>query len=88
MEKIDVHVYGDSYPLRAENRELTEKAAREVDQVMRLFAEKAPNFEPVRLAVLSAISFAEKRIELEAELAAVHEKINRINVFIGQNLQE
>jgi cell division protein ZapA len=88
MEKIDVNVYGDSYPLRAESRELTEKAAQDVDRVMRLFAEKAPSFEPVRLAVLSAISFAEKKIELEAELEELREKIGRLNVFIGQNLQE
>ncbi len=45
MEKIDVNVYGDSYPLRVERREVTEKAARDVDGVMRLFAEKAPTFE-------------------------------------------
>ncbi|MBN1279469.1 MAG: cell division protein ZapA [Chlorobium sp.] len=86
MEKIDVNVYGDSYPLRVESRELTEKAAQDVDRVMRLFAEKAPAFEPVKLAVLSAVSFAEKKIELEAELEALQQKINRLNVFIGQNL--
>lgn len=86
MEKIDVNVYGDSYPLRVESRELTEKAAQDVDRVMRLFAEKAPSFEPVKLAVLSAISFAEKKIELEAELDEIQQKINRLNVFIGQNL--
>jgi cell division protein ZapA len=87
MEKIDVNVYGYSYPLRVERREVTEKAARDVDAVMRLFAEKAPTFEPVKLAVLSAISFAEKKIELEEELALLKQNIARLNVFIGQNLQ-
>ncbi|MBM3422130.1 MAG: cell division protein ZapA [Chlorobi bacterium] len=86
MEKIDVNVYGETYPLRVESRELTEKAAQDVDQVMRLFAEKAPSFEPVKLAVLSAVSFAEKKIELEAEIEALQQKISRLNVFIGQNL--
>jgi cell division protein ZapA len=86
MEKIDVHVYGDSYPLRVERRELTEKAARDVDGVMRLFAEKAPTFAPAKLAVLSAISFAEKKIELEEEMALLKQKIADLNVFIGQNL--
>ncbi|KUL30477.1 cell division protein ZapA [Chlorobium limicola] len=88
MEKIDVNVYGDSYPLRVERRELTEKAAEDVDRIMRLFAEKAPSFEPAKLAVLSAISFAEKKIELEEELALLSQKISRLNVFIGQNLEE
>ena len=87
MEKIDVNVYGDSYPLRVERRELTEKAAQDVDGVMRLFAVKAPTFEPVKLAVLAAISFAEKRIELEEEMASLKQKIAHLNVFIGQNLQ-
>jgi len=87
MEKIDVNVYGDSYPLRVERRELTEKAARDVDGVMRLFAEKAPTFEAARLAVLAAISFAERKIELEEEMSLLRQSIARLNVFIGQNLE-
>ncbi|ABL64975.1 cell division protein ZapA [Chlorobium phaeobacteroides] len=87
MEKIDVNVYGDNYPLRAERRELTEKAAQDVDGLMRHFAEKAPAFAPVKLAVLSAISFAEKKIELEEELSLLKQKIAGFNIFIGQNLQ-
>ena len=86
MEKIDVNVYGDSYPLRVERRELTEKAARDVDGVMRLFAEKAPTFEAAKLAVLAAISFAEKRIELEEEIVSLKQTLARLNVLIGQNL--
>jgi len=86
MEKIEVNVYGDNYPLRVERRELTEKAAKDVDGVMRLFAEKAPTFEPARLAVLAAVSFAEKKIELEEEMASLTQIIARLNVFIGQNL--
>ena len=86
MEKIYVNVYGDSYPLRVERRELTEKAARDVDGVMRLFAEKAPTFESAKLAVLAAISFAEKRIELEEEIVSLKQTLARLNVLIGQNL--
>ncbi len=87
MEKIDVNVYGDSYPLRVERRELTEKAAKDVDVVMRIFAEKAPTFESAKLAVLAAISFAEKKIELEEEMASLKQNLARLNVLIGQNLQ-
>jgi cell division protein ZapA len=87
MEKIDVNVYGYSYPLKVDSREVTEKAARDVDGVMRLFAEKAPTFEPVKLAVLAAISFAEKKVELEEEIASLRQNLARLNVFIGQNLQ-
>jgi cell division protein ZapA len=87
MEKIEVNVYGDNYPLRVERREVTEKAAREVDGVMRLFANKAPTYQPVKLAVLAAISFAEKKIELEEEIVLLSQKISRLNNLIGQNLQ-
>jgi len=87
MEKIDVNVYGDSYPLRSERRELTERAARDVDGVMRLFAEKAPTFGAAKLAVLAAIQFAEKKIELEEELSSLKQNIARFNVLLEQNLQ-
>ncbi len=87
MEKIDVNVYGDSYPLRVERRELTEKAAKDVDGVMRLFAEKAPTFGSAKLAVLAAISFAEKKIELEEEILSLKQNLASLNVLIGQSLQ-
>ena len=74
MEKIDVNVYGNSFPLRSARRELTEKAARDVDGVMRLFAEKAPTFGEAKLAVLAAIQFAERKIELEEETGALRQQ--------------
>jgi cell division protein ZapA len=86
MEKINVNVYGDNYPLRVESSELTGKAALEVDSVMRRFAEKAPDLEAKKLAVLAAIQFAEKKNELEEELSAVRQKMARMNIFIEQNL--
>jgi cell division protein ZapA len=86
MEKINVNVYGDNYPLRVESSELTEKAAKEVDGVIRRFAEKAPDLEPKKLAVLAAIQFAEKKNELEEELSQLRQKMARVNEIIEQNL--
>ncbi|WP_041466256.1 cell division protein ZapA [Chlorobaculum parvum] len=86
MEKITVNVYGDNYPLRVENSELTGKAAGDVDGVMRRFAAKAPDLEPKKLAVLAAIQFAEKKNELEEELSQLRQKMARVNEFIEQNL--
>ncbi|NTU53235.1 MAG: cell division protein ZapA [Chlorobiaceae bacterium] len=86
MEKINVNVYGDNYPLRVENSELTGKAAKEVDGVMRRFASKAPDLESRKLAVLAAIQFAEKKNELEEELLQLRQKMARVNEFIEQNL--
>ncbi|NTU69009.1 MAG: cell division protein ZapA [Chlorobiaceae bacterium] len=87
MEKINVNVYGDNYPLRVESSELTERSAREVDGVMRRFAEKAPDLDPRKLAVLAAIQFAEKKNELEEELSQLRQKMARVNELIEQNLQ-
>lgn len=86
MEKINVNVYGDNYPLRVESSELTGRAAGEVDGVMRRFAEKAPDLEPRKLAVLAAIQFAEKKNELEEELSQLKLKMAQINDFIERNL--
>jgi cell division protein ZapA len=87
MEKFDVNVYGDSYPLRSRRRELTEKAALGVDKEMRVFAEMAPTFGYAKLAVLAAIQFAEKKLELEEEIVSLRQSIARMNAVIVQNLQ-
>lgn len=86
MEKINVNVYGDNYPLRVENSELTGTAAGDVDGVMRRFAAKAPDLEPKKLAVLAAIQFAEKKNELEEELLQLRQKMARLNELVEQNL--
>jgi cell division protein ZapA len=86
MEKINVNVYGDNYPLRVESSELTGKAAQEVDALMRRFNAKAPDLEPRKLAVLSAIQFAEKKNELEEELLQLRQRLAQMNSFLEQNL--
>ncbi|MEC9487605.1 MAG: cell division protein ZapA [Prosthecochloris sp.] len=87
MEKINVNIFGDSYPLRVESRETTQQAAMEVDEVMQQFSSKAPDLEVKKFAVLAAIHFAEKKNELEAELSELERKIARMNDFLGQHLQ-
>ncbi len=85
MEKINVNIFGDSYPLRVESRESTEQAAFEVDEIMQQFAGKAPDLEVKKFAVLAAIHFAEKKNELTARLSSVEKKIARLNLFLEQN---
>ncbi len=87
MEKINVNVFGDNYPLRVESSELTGKAAKEVDAAMRGFGNRAPDLEPKKLAVLAAIQIAERKNELELELSLLRQKMARLNEFIGQNLR-
>ena len=84
MEKINVTIFGDSYPLRVESREATEQAATEVDDIMQRFAEKAPDLEAKKFAVLAAVHFAEKKNELAARLLSMEKKIARLNDFLKQ----
>ncbi|PWW81748.1 cell division protein ZapA [Prosthecochloris marina] len=85
MEKINVNIFGDNYPLRVESRESTEQAAFEVDEVMQQFAGKAPDLEVKKFAVLAAIHFAEKKNELMAKLSSMEKKIDQLNLFLEQN---
>lgn len=85
MEKIQVTIFGDSYPLRVEDRESTEQAAFEVDEIMQQFAGKAPDLEVKKFAVLAAIHFAEKKNELATRLSSMEKKIARLNLFLEQN---
>jgi len=87
MEKFDVNVYGDTYPLRADTRDAVEKAAGEVDRRMRSFAQQAPKFEPLKLAVLSAVALAEEKLQLESALEELQRKIEGLNAFVGANLR-
>ncbi|WP_294346390.1 cell division protein ZapA [Prosthecochloris sp.] len=85
MEKINVNIFGDNYPLRVESRESTEQAAYEVDEIMQQFAGKAPDLEVKKFAVLAAIHFAEKKNELVAKLSSMEKKIDQLNLFLEQN---
>ncbi|UZJ42290.1 cell division protein ZapA [Prosthecochloris sp. SCSIO W1101] len=85
MEKINVNIFGDNYPLRVESRESTEQAAFEVDEIMQQFAGKAPDLEVKKFAVLAAIHFAEKKNELMVKLSSMEKKIDQLNLFLEQN---
>ncbi|MDT9546684.1 MAG: cell division protein ZapA [Chlorobium sp.] len=87
MEKIEVTVYGDTYPLNSSSPELTKKAAAMVESGMRHYAKQAPHCDPVKLAVLAGVILAEKQIELEGELAALKQKIAGLSSLMDESLQ-
>lgn len=78
MEPIKVRVFGEDYPLLVENRELTEAAARQVDRQMYEYRRKGIDLSPSKIAILTAISFAEKVIELEQRLEQLTSKITTL----------
>lgn len=78
MEPIKVRVFGEDYPLLVENRELTEAAARQVDMQMYEYRRKGIDLSTSKIAILTAISFAEKVIELEQRLEQLTSKITTL----------
>ncbi len=78
MEPIKVRVFGEDYPLLVENRELTEAAAQQVDRQMYEYRRKGIDLSTSKIAILTAISFAEKVIELEQRLEQLTSKITTL----------
>ena len=84
MEKINVNIFGDNYPLRVESRESTEQAAFEVDEIMQQFAGKAPDLEVKKFAVLAAIHFAEKKMNLHHGFHQWRKKLIDLIFFLSK----
>ncbi len=78
MESIKVRVFGEDYPLLVENRELTESAAKQVDIQMHEYRRKGVDLSTTKIAILTAITFAEKVIELEQRLERLAGKITNL----------
>ena len=78
MESLKVKVFGDEYPLLSGNRTLTLAAADQVNILAQEFKQKAMELSNQRIAVLTAIQFAEKYLELEDRLSALHAELERL----------
>ncbi len=73
-----MRVFGEDYPLLVENRELTESAAKQVDIQMYEYRRKGIDLSTTKIAILTAITFAEKAIELEQRLERLTGKITNL----------
>ncbi len=73
-----MRVFGEDYPLLVENRELTESAAKQVDIQMYEYRRKGIDLSTTKIAILTAITFAEKVIELEQRLEQLTGKITNL----------
>jgi cell division protein ZapA len=81
-KSIRLRIYGQEYPLRVDNEDVTTRSAKRLDAMMAQLHSQIPEQPPVTLAVLSALNFAadlyheqeEKRTilnELEQELRSL-----------------
>jgi len=78
-----VRVFGEDYPLLVENRELTESAAKQVDLQMYEYRRKGIDLSTTKIAILTAITFAEKVIELEQRLDQLTGKITNLTRLLS-----
>ena len=78
-----MRVFGEDYPLLVENRELTESAAKQVDLQMYEYRRKGIDLSTTKIAILTAITFAEKVIELEQRLNQLTGKITNLTRLLS-----
>ncbi|MCZ7555535.1 MAG: cell division protein ZapA [Bacteroidia bacterium] len=58
-KSVRLRIYGQEYPLRVDDEELTTESARRLDKMMTDLHTQIPDQPPVTLAVLSALNLAE-----------------------------
>jgi cell division protein ZapA len=58
-KSIRLRIYGQEYPLRVDNEDVTTRSAKRLDAMMAQLHSQIPEQPPVTLAVLSALNFAE-----------------------------
>lgn len=80
-----MRIFGEEYPLLVENRFLTESAAQQVDAQMHEYRRKGIDLGTTKLAILTAVNFAEKALELEQRLNHLTSKITQLTHQISQH---
>jgi cell division protein ZapA len=58
-KSIKVKIFGNEYPLRGENEDLTKRVASYVDDMLTKIHDKIPEQPPLTVAVLSALNITE-----------------------------
>lgn len=58
-KSIKVKIFGNEYPLRGENEDLTKRVASYVDEMLTKIHDKIPEQPPLTVAVLSALNITE-----------------------------
>lgn len=80
-----MRIFGEEYPLLVENRLLTELAAQYVDAQMHEYRRKGIDLSTAKIAILTAVNFAEKVIELESRLDHLTSKITSLSHHISEH---
>jgi len=76
-KSIRVRIYGSEYPLKADDENLTRKAANLIDTMMMDIHSKIPDQPPVTLAVLSALNVTESLFQEQEEKVRASQKVEK-----------
>ena len=87
-KSIRVRIYGSEYPLKADDENLTRKAANLIDSMMMDIHGKIPDQPPVTLAVLSALNVTESLFQEQEEKVRSSQKIEKEIRTVAQILDK
>lgn len=87
-KSIRVRIYGSEYPLKADDENLTRKAANLIDTMMMDIHGKIPDQPPVTLAVLSALNVTESLFQEQEEKIRSSQKIEKEIRTVAQILDK
>lgn len=89
-KSIKVKIFGNEYPLRGENEDLTKRVASYVDGMLTKIHDKIPEQPPLTVAVLSALNITEdllrERETHAQELAHLETEVEKISNYLDNCL--
>ncbi len=89
-KSIKVKIFGNEYPLRGENEDLTKRVASYVDGMLTKIHDKIPEQPPLTVAVLSALNITEdllrERETHAQELAHLETEVEKLSNYLDNCL--
>ncbi len=76
-KSVRLRIYGQEYPLKVDDEELTTQSARHLDKMMSDLHAQIPDQPPVTLAVLSALNLAEDLSHEQEEKRQLLKKVEQ-----------
>jgi len=89
-KSIRVKIFGNEYPLRGENEDLTKRVASYVDGMLMKIHDKIPEQPPLTVAVLSALNITEdllqEREKYTQEVAHLESEVEKLSNYLDNCL--
>jgi cell division protein ZapA (FtsZ GTPase activity inhibitor) len=89
-KSIKVKIFGNEYPLKGENEDLTKRVASYVDGMLMKIHDKIPEQPPLTVAVLSALNITEdllqEREKHELEVTHLEAEVEKLSNYLDNCL--